>query len=877
MSSTRSPFRTALCLVALSAALLPARAADETLKGIVRDPAKSPIAGATVIATNEATRASQTTTTAADGSYSFALAPGSYSVRAASARFRGPAVKVEVKAGAPGVLDFDLSERMTEVVVVTATKNEEAPIDVPFSVAAHTGQDLEDRGVNGIEDIAANVGSFAVQNLGPGQSQVAMRGVSSGQIVRDQPGVKEQVGVYLDESPVSLSLFTPDLELIDMDRVEVLRGPQGTLFGAGSETGAVRYVTHQPVQGVTEGFVELGGAVVQDGSPAGDVKAGLNVPLGDKVALRIAGYYTKTPGATDAVQPGFSVDEDVNDGFRTGARAAVTYAPNSALSITPRIVYQRLEIDGWNLEDIYNILANPFTTTRPDIKLDDRQEFTQLEESFKDDFLMGDLDIRYDFGPVALTSVTSYIDRDVNVVRDTTALSASFTGGTAGFPEPIYTLDSPLFDNTKSKVFTQEFRLTGGKDRLKWLAGAFYSNAERDYGQDVKIIGFEDATGIPTEGQLATKDTIFFSTFEFQLDQFGVFGEATYSFTPKFDLTAGLRYYDYNEDKTAFIDGVFGNPNFPGDPLSLPGSVEADGLAPRLIAAWKLSPAAILNAQVSKGFRLGGINDPLNVPLCSPQDLQTFGRQDTWDDEEAWNYEAGIKSLLMSGRASLNAAVFYMDIDNLQTTVTAGTCSSRVVFNVPKARSRGLEFDFNASPGAHWDVGISGSYNDSEIRSTLTSTDLSGNESVVSGIEAGRRLPSVPEIQAAFAATYKWDLSSNSRMYITGVYQHVGSRYTQVGDQDLGTLNMLDPQLPNTIGGPLTQNTFRYDPKLPAYDLLNLRWTWERNAWNLVAYVNNATDELALLSLDRERGTLARIGYLTNQPRTFGVTTGYRF
>src|SRR5438874_11005862 len=131
-------------------------------------------------------------------------------------------------------------------MVVTARKREETVQDVPISVAAPTESELRDRGAETLEDVAANVAGFTVQNLGPGQSQIAIRGVSSGQIVRDQPGVKEQVGVYLDESVISLSLFTPDIDLFDLNRVEVLRGPQGTLFGSGSESGTVRYISNQP-------------------------------------------------------------------------------------------------------------------------------------------------------------------------------------------------------------------------------------------------------------------------------------------------------------------------------------------------------------------------------------------------------------------------------------------------------------------------------------------------------------------------------------------------------------------------------------------------------------------------------------------------------
>ncbi|HXH41508.1 MAG TPA: TonB-dependent receptor plug domain-containing protein, partial [Thermoanaerobaculia bacterium] len=155
--------------------------------------------------------------------------------------------------------------KVTEEMVVTARKKEETVQDAPISVTAPSESQLRDRGAEDIEDVAANVPSFTVQNLGPGQSQVAMRGVSSGQIVRDQPGVKEQVGVYLDESVISLSLFTPDVDLFDLSRVEVLRGPQGTLFGSGSESGTVRYITNQPKLGVSETVGEFGGSTIDGG------------------------------------------------------------------------------------------------------------------------------------------------------------------------------------------------------------------------------------------------------------------------------------------------------------------------------------------------------------------------------------------------------------------------------------------------------------------------------------------------------------------------------------------------------------------------------------------------------------------------------------
>lgn len=766
---------------------------------------------------------------------------------------------------------------IVEEVTVTARKREEDIQDVPFSVVAQTEEVLRDRGAENIEDVSANVAGFNVQNLGPGQSQVAMRGVSAGQIVRDQPGVKEQVGIYLDESVISLSLFTPDMDLFDMSRVEVLRGPQGTLFGSGSLSGTVRYITNQPELGVSESFGELSVSSIDDGDFGGGAKAAVNTPLGERAAMRITAYHNEIGGFIDAVQPNLSVNEDVNSGNRTGVRWSLRGEPNERLTITPRIIYQEVETDGWNRIDDYNILANPFTTTRPAVNLGEREQFTQFEEPFSDEFLLADLDIEYDFGEVTLTSITSYIDRDVLVVRDATALTASITGGSIGLPEAAYTIDAPLDDATTAKTLTQELRFAGATARVDWLGGLFYSDTERDYNQNLLVAGFEALTGIPTQGLAAPRDVLFYSDLDYDFSQLAVFGEATLAVTDRVDLTGGLRYYDFEEDRTQIFDGIFGNDNNGTSLVETAGATAADGVAPRLIASYAVNERTTLNAQVSKGFRLGGINDPLNVPLCTPQDLITFGGRETWKDEELWNYELGSKSTFLEGRGIFNIAAFYMDITDLQATVTAGSCSSRVVFNVPDARSSGLELELAAQPSPVFDFAISASYNDSELKSTLTSTDAQGNVSVVSGIEEGNRLPTIPEFQAAAAATYRWELRHGWATYLTGTYQHVGSRFTQIGDQaaGFGTVNLL--ALPNTIGGPLTQTTFTFDPELPAYDLLNLRFGFIHERWDVAFFVNNVTDERALLALDQERGTLARVGYLTNQPRTFGVSTRIQF
>lgn len=842
-----------------------------------------PVPDAEVTVTHTVTGASRHTAITAEGRYALGALPvGTYEVEVTAFGFRpGVQTGVRVAANQTSRVDFTLEPLGIQGVTVTAMLREQRAGAVPLSIAAPTAEELRARGAETIEEIAAGVAGFSVQNLGPGQSQVAMRGASSGQIARDQPGVKEQVGVYLDDVPVSLSLFTPDFDLFDMSRVEVLRGPQGTLFGAGSLAGTVRYITRQPELGTRSIFGEAGGNWIDGGTAGAGAKVGFNVPLGSAAAARVAAYHTRLGGYMDEIHADQSIHEDTNGGDRGGVRAALRLEPGGGLSITPRVLFQYVRMDGWNRIDAYNILANPYTTTRPAVTLGERRLFTQLDEPYSDDFVLTDVNVRYDFGPVALTSITSYASRDILVVRDGTALTASFTGGTMGLPEDIYTLDSPVDDVTASTVWTQEVRIAGGQDAVTWLLGGFLSRSDRDYGQSVRAIGFDEAAApyfdAPvgwTQGIQADRSELFYSDIRYDLQQYALFGEGTLTLADRLDLTLGLRYYDFDEDRVQIFDGVFGNPENGTALLENAGSTHADGLAPRFIASLRASDAVTLHAQASRGFRLGGINDPLNVPLCTAADLERFSGRASWRDETAWNYEAGVKSRLAGGRVTLNASAFYMDISDLQLTVTAGTCSSRLIVNVDDARSRGLELEVAAAPTASLDLSASASFNDSELQSTFT--DAAGQ--VLSGIRAGNRLPSVPKLKVAAVATYRREVGPGSQAFLTGSYHHVGSRYTEIGDlaEGFGTVD-LEAFAPNTIGGPLTQSTFAFDPLLPAYDVFNARVGLVRADWELALFVDNLTDERAFLALDRERGGLARVGYLTNQPRTVGLSLRFAY
>jgi outer membrane receptor protein involved in Fe transport len=755
-------------------------------------------------------------------------------------------------------------------IIVTATKRETSLFEVPFSINAQTEADIQRSGANTIEDLSRNVAGLTIQNLGPGQSQVSVRGVSAGQIVRDQPGVKEQVGVYLDESVMSLSLFTPDIDLFDLNRVETLRGPQGTLFGSGSVGGTIRYITNQPDLDSLEAMVEGNVNLVDEGDIGGHIKGMINMPVGETVAVRAVGYYTRYGGFVDALREGGGIDDDVNSGDRVGGRLAVTFQPSDSISITPRIVYQEIRADGFNRNEVYNLFANPFTTTRPAVTLDERQQYLLLDESFADDTLIADLNASFGFGGVELTSVTTYINRDILVSRDASALTGSVSVD-LGFPDAAVLLPSNLVDTTDLETFAQEVRLgSTGDGPFQWVIGGFYSETDRFYRQRLPTPGYDAATdatlGAGTSAAVANgfgPNSPYNADLPYDIEQLALFGEASYDITNRLTATAGGRYYDFQEERRFTSGGLFAN----GDDRT--DETTSSGFSPRFILSWEAVDDVRFNAQASKGFRLGGVNDPLNLPLCTPEDEAIFGGFQDYDDETLWNYEVGVRG--QRGSLSFHGAAFYTDINNLQVTLDAGSCSSRIVFNAENAHTMGVEAEMSIEPLDGLAVSIAASLIEAQFDSTVR--DGTGN--VIGGIREGNRLPSVPNFQFSTSASYTFPVAPGADAFFGASLQHVGSRYTQPSDQENNPRSFVHG-LPFG-GAPATAATL-VDLRLPSYQYVNLSAgiDWD-NGLGVMVYVTNLFDDTALLSFDRERGGRARLGFNIGQPRIIGLTVRKRF
>ena len=754
-------------------------------------------------------------------------------------------------------------------MLVTATKRVQLAQDVPFSLNVQSEEDIERLNTTNLEDLSRNVAGLSIQNLGPGQSVVTIRGVSSGQIVRDQPGVKEQVGVYLDETPISLSLFTPDIDLFDLNRVETLRGPQGTLFGSGSIGGTVRYITNQPLLGVNEVKIEIDGNYLDEGSLGGHLKTALNVPLGEDAAVRLVAYGTRYGGFIDAQKEGGTVDEDVNDGTRHGGRISLLWEPTENLSITPRVIYQSIDLGGFNRDEVFNLFANPYTD--PPTPLGDREQFLLLDEAFEDETLIFDTVVNWSIeGFFDVTYSASYINRDLLVSRDASALTGSVSVDLE-FAEDQVANPSNLRDTTDLEQMTHELRLSSNDDgAFQWLGGVFYSDVERDYSQRLPTPGY-DALWIPSADTNFPDavDSPYSSDLTYDLRQIALFGEATYKLFDRLGLTAGLRWYDWEEDKTFRSGGGFSNADAQNQDIT----VSSDGFTPRFMVSYDAADNVMLNAQVSRGFRLGGFNDPLNIDLCTDSKgvnhYPTYEPYQEFEDETLWNYEVGFKSSFEN--VTFNGSVFYTDIENLGVNVDAGPCSSRVTISVPESHTTGAELELSIQPTKSLLLAFAGSYLEAEFDSTIRTAD----GDAVKGIEEGNRIPSVPDWQLSGSATYILPgVLSAGESFLSASWQFVGDSITQSGDQVPGE-EVFEHGLP--YRGASADEATEVDLLLDSYHLFNLSAGLVYDNIEFTAYVKNITDENVKLSFDRERGGRARLAYRVGQPRTFGVVTRMRF
>ncbi|HKU13496.1 MAG TPA: TonB-dependent receptor [Steroidobacteraceae bacterium] len=728
-----------------------------------------------------------------------------------------------------------------EEIVVTATKRELSVQDVPVAMQAFTAATLENMGADQVDGYYRMVPNFAVVDRGAGGKLYSIRGISTGLVTQGA----STVGVYIDEMPISAAGFQPDPRLFDIERVEVLRGPQGTLYGEGSIGGTVRMITPRPDPAAFDGKADVSWQTTADGDPGYKLNAMLNLPLVDDVlALRVSGLYHDLGGYIDriAMPDGVTLDvgsllglppgvipllgtgplpgkKDINGEVSSSGRASLLWNASERLTLEASFMTQRLDADGRNtsvggVAGVGELESN----------------FVQAEK-VTDDFDLGNLTISYDLGWARLFSSTSKYERTRDVTADTNDL------GEAIFPTAKLP-GSGTFTTELQDMTSEELRLSStGDGPLSWIAGYFYVDKDNGFEQIIVddydvFVGFMQILGLPVTNARQLLD----QTGRQEETQHAFFGELTYAFTEKLSATVGLRYFDIEQRDTLVNNDI----NILG--LGLTDGVSETGESDSVMkfnVNYRASDDVLLWATASQGFRIGGTNTTPGIPDAN----RTYG------SDTLWNYEVGARTSWYENRLVLNSALYYIDWSDIQLALPLGTAFGTI--NAGQARIIGAELELQARPAAGLDLSLTAGYNDGELTEDTPGAPAGPNPGF-----KGDRLPGVPRLNLAAGAQYTFPLASGGLDGFGRVdYSYTGDSTTTFND--LSTANGLPSH---------------FNPD--AYGLLNLRLGVQNERWTVALFVDNATDERAELLIDNASVT-HRI--TRNRPRTFGMNVRFDF
>jgi iron complex outermembrane recepter protein len=740
-------------------------------------------------------------------------------------------------------------------VVVTAQKRESTVEKTPISMTAVTGSDLQERGITDFSSIAAQIPSVSMKTNGPGQTEFEMRGMTSG------GGNSPTVGFYLDDVPMTAPAAAQngkvviDPTLYDLNRIEVLRGPQGTLYGSGSMGGTIKLITNQPNVSTLQAGAQ---AILSDTDGGGlnhDENGMLNLPLiSGKLALRLVASAQNTSGWIDRVVAGSfpnptdggATRGDVlsapvlgdyrgsNSQTLRGARAALQWLPIDGLSIIPEIFYQRITQAGPSAFD-----SDPGTLAH-------YQPF-DIAEPYSDGITVESLTVNDDLGPVDVTSVTAYWHRVSRMIQDGSenfenSLDGFPNSGTFYGPDGTGPIDGDEID--PSRQFSEELRAASNTHgRLNWVVGLFYSDFDSDW-------DFSTSWTNPA-AFFATIDTVWALQQHTQIRQKAAFGEATYSITGKLKLTLGGRWYSYTNHFSETYDG-FGEPQ--GDDVPMVSTVLQDnsGGNPKVNVSYQIARDTLLYATAARGFRPGGGNValPTNaspVGACIQAGLQALGYNGasplSYGPDSVWSYEAGEKSTFL-GRFRVNGSVYTERWKNVQLEELP--CNYPIYDDGRLARVYGGELEFQALLDDDFYAAVSTGYSNAYVAESSH------------GYVAGNMLPDVPRVTASVSLYYHRRLTDSLELLARA--------------ENIYTGNRVDLTFPG--GVPNTQTP------LGGYDLTNLRVGIQSlRGWTAYVFADNALDKRASLE-NIAQLTLANASFNrveTKQPLTIGVDLSYQY
>jgi iron complex outermembrane recepter protein len=741
-----------------------------------------------------------------------------------------------------------------EEITVTAEKYKSTIQNTPISLSAVTGDQLDAEGITTVEALAREVPGLSVRSAGPAETEYEARGLAS------NGGAAPTVGFYLDEVPLSPPTLAQagkvviDPNLYDVSRIEVLRGPQGTLYGSGSMGGTVKVVTNQPKLGDWEGSVQGTLSDTEGGSGNGGGSFMLNIPIGDQLALRLVGTDTYRSGWIDRIVvnpfppdngpvrgnvlagPVQSVTTNVNTVKLDAARASLLYQVNEDWSVLSTIYFQDMQMGGY---DLYDSPPGPAYMAH--------YEAFGLSEPISDMVHIYSINVTGDVGFADFTSASSYWRRVNSQTQDASESISSTVGYSPYIPIPFAEIDT-------TRQFSQEFRLNSrDSDQLHWTAGAFYSDLHSvwfDYGQSDSVPGFN------TPGSPASEigGVINYNNNIYQIKQYALFADGSYKITDTLKFEAGLRWYRYQSSQIENEWGLNGPQVFP--PTVLPETEASNrGFNPRFNLSYSPSKDLTTYLSASKGFRPGGANQLLPA-FCGAAPL-TFGPDSVWD------YEVGEKAKMFDNWLTINSDFYYLKWNGVQQAPLLA-CGFQYDTNAGDGRSYGPEIEISAKLSNEFSVTASGSYTDARLThpnaaytAFLTSP---GGAQVSPGVPycataAGCTAPilNVPKSMASFAATYSTELFGDYKLT-----SRVSASYV----------------------GQTIDEAYFYNIQLGGYTLANARLILARDRWSASLFVDNLTNKVAAISANNtsfQYNIASLVRYSTNQPRTFGTELNYRF
>ena len=751
---------------------------------------------------------------------------------------------------------FAISAELEEIVV-TARQRSETSQDVPMMIQSISGEDMEKRGITTLEDFSTFVAGLNVIATTPGQNTIVFRGVSDGGGFLVDP----TAAIYLDEQPMSQTSWAPDIYPVDLARVEALAGPQSTLFGASSQSGAIRVITNKPDTEAFSANIGLGMSQMESGGMGHDIDATVNVPLSDNVAIRLSGFNSKDAGFIDNVLGTTVVDtvfgsglgglknnsalveDDINSVEWQGVRASVRWLVDDNWTVTATTNYQDLKADG-------------FTDYDPNVG--DLQTVKFADEYRTDEWTQTSVVIEGDLGFATLVSATSYYDRDFLYQHDTQSYAAYFhyaLGIYYGYATYDFGTDpvGALWNDQNHQSFTQELRLVGSTNRTNWTVGAFYQNSEEFWDFVTYVDGYRDSPAFAAWSYyypgIAPTDTWWNSFQSTDRTDKAVFGELELDvIEDRLTVLLGGRWYEVERELSYTVE----RPDSRVDQQLPNRTAKDEGFIPKVGLEWSLTNDVMAYGIYSEGYRVGGTNRGRGMDQGGPTLPVVY------DSDTLKNVELGVKSQFMDGRLQVNAVYYSMNWENMQLEVvdpsnTLGIPWQMVVANVGDAEVTGYDIDMKAVIGSNIEVGYNRTViNDADVKAPAFYEEprVPGGQ-IASGLDPSQALP-------MFA-----DVSYSLYVQIAGIKAFGGESSLRFQHSYVGTsLN----QLTDGFTSPRRNQG--------DYAISDAIFSVDMDGWRAQLYIKNIGDERGITYEDTQDFDQLWGGASSNvlRPRSFGIS-----